>query len=137
MTTKRPEYKEGAIYRITIHLDESLSGMDGRVCAAREMATVATRQAGFINLEMQRRAGRLKAFVILWSDLEAIDIWRSKIYEQALQRYGAEAWHAFSDMELETLEGHVVTTHDARPLHKRWRGVAGRLLQELSSVRSA
>ncbi len=137
MTMLRPEYQEGAIYRITIHLDENLSGMDGRVRAAREMATVATRQPGFINLEMQRRSGRLSAFVILWSHLEAIDIWRSKIYERALQRYGAEAWQTFSDMELETLEGHTVTTQDTRPLRQRWQGAAGRLFSELSIARSA
>jgi heme-degrading monooxygenase HmoA len=133
MTTKRPAYKEGAIYRITIHLDESLSGLDGRVRAAREMATVATRQPGFISLDTQRRSGRLTAFVLLWSDLEAIDEWRAKIYEQALQRYGAEAWHAFSDMELETFENHTVTIQDSRPLRQRWQGAAGRLFQELTA----
>ncbi|MBT3557535.1 MAG: hypothetical protein HN644_08535 [Rhodospirillales bacterium] len=137
MTTKRPEYQEGAIYRITIHVDESLSGLDGHVRAAREMATVATRQPGFISLDTQRHAGRLNAFIILWSDLEAIDEWRAKIYEQALQRYGTDAWQTFSDMKLETLEHHTVAIQDNRPLHQRWQGMAGRLLHELKGVRSA
>ena len=137
MSTPRPEYKENAIYRITIHVDETLSGMDGRVRAAREMATVATRQPGFISLDTQRLGGRLSAFVILWTDLDSIDVWRAKIYERALQRYGVEAWHAFSEMELETLENYTITATDGNTVHRRWKGAAERLISGLSIAKSA
>ena len=137
MSTPRPEYNETAIYRITIHLDETLSGMDGRVRAAREMATVATRQPGFISMDTLRHGGRLSAFVILWSDLDAVDEWRSKIYERALQRYGVEAWQAFSEMEMETLENYTITATDGTPVHRRWKGAAERLISGLSIAKSA
>lgn len=137
MSTIRREYKDNAIYRITIHLDERLSNMDGRVRAAREMAAVATRQPGFISMDIRRNDGRVSAFVILWSDLDAVDDWRSKIYEHALQRYGTEAWRAFSEMELETLENYTITTDDGIPAHRRWRGAAKHLMNVLSIARSA
>ncbi len=98
------EYRKGAIYRITINLSDESGGDDGNVRAAREMATIATRQPGFISLDSIEHGGKTTAYVLLWSTLEAIDIWRSGIYETALNRYGHGAWKTFENISLETVD---------------------------------
>ena len=98
------EYKKGAIYRITINLCDESCGDDGNIRAAREMATIATRQQGFISLESIEKGGLTTAYVLYWANLEAIDIWRSKIYESALHRYGRAAWQTFENITLDTVE---------------------------------
>ena len=98
------EYKKGAIYRITINMSDESCGDDGNIRAAREMATIATRQPGFISLETRENGGLTTAYVLHWASLEAIDIWRSKIYESALHRYGRAAWQTFENMSLDTVD---------------------------------
>jgi hypothetical protein len=98
------EYRKGAIYRITIAISDESSGDDGNIRAAREMVTVATRQQGFISLTPVEHGGKTTGYELYWANLESIDIWRSKIYESALNRYGRAAWQTFESMSLDTID---------------------------------
>jgi len=124
-------------YKIVIHVGAERGGMDGRVRAAREMATVAARQPGFVGLETEKRNGRVVAFVLHWITLEAIDAWRAKIYDTALQRYGADAWQTFVDMEMEPVPGTKRRLHDSGPIAAALHGAAERVFNGLSIARSA
>ncbi len=102
--TPRPQYKEGAQYRVTLHLDNDATCVNGRIRATRELATVATRYPGFVKLETRKNHGEITAFILIWDGLESVDNWRSGVYETALQRYGPDAWDTFANMELEVIE---------------------------------
>ncbi len=124
-------------YKIVIHVGRERGGMDGRVRAAREMATVATRQPGFVGLETEKQSGRIVAFILHWITLEAIDEWRAKIYDSALQRYGADAWQTFVDMEMEPMPGAKHRLHDNGPVAAALHGAADRVLNGFSQAKSA
>ncbi len=124
-------------YKIVIHVGREKGGMDGRVRAAREMATVATRQPGFVGLETQKQSGRIVAFILHWITLESIDAWRAKIYDSALQRYGADAWQTFVDMEMEPIPGARHRLHDSGPVAAALHGAADRVLSGFSLAKSA
>ena len=124
-------------YKITIHVGRENGGMDGRVRAAREMATVATRQPGFVGLETQKQSGHIVAFILHWITLEAIDAWRAKIYDSALQRYGADAWQTFVDMEMEPMPGVKHRMHDTGPIAAALHNAVDRALGGFSLAKSA
>jgi len=124
-------------YKIVIHVGRERGGMDGRVRAAREMATVATRQPGFVGIETEKQGGRIVAFVLHWITLEAVDAWRAKIYDSALQRYGADAWKTFVDMEMEPVPGSKYRLHDSGPVATALQSAADRVLNGISSAKSA
>jgi len=128
------EYKKSAIYRITINLSDESGGDDGNIRAAREMATVATRQQGFINLNTIENGGITTAYELLWSSLEAIDIWRSGIYESALHRYGKAAWKTFENMSLETVD---LKSTQPGLLSSPLRSVTNKVRTAFSKVKSA
>ncbi|NQV44271.1 MAG: hypothetical protein HQ501_05170 [Rhodospirillales bacterium] len=122
-------------YKIVIHVGREKGGLDGRVRAAREMAAVATRQPGFVGLETEKQGGHVIAFVLHWITLEDIDAWRAKIYDSALQRYGADAWTTFVEMEVEPVPGTKHRLHDSGPIAQALHHAADRVFNGLLPVR--
>ena len=124
-------------YRIIIHVGREAGGMDGRVRAAREMAAVATRQPGFVGLETEKRGGHVVALILHWITREAVDAWRAKIYDSALQRYGTDAWSTFVEMEMEPVPGVKHRLHDSGPIAQALHSAADRVFSGLFHARNA
>ena len=124
-------------YKIVIHVNRERGDLNGRIRAAREMATVAMRQPGFVGLETKKRNGRVSAFILHWITLEDIDSWRSKIYDSALSRYGVDAWQTFVDIELEQIPETKHKLHNSSTFAATLHGAAERIFSNLSLQKSA
>ncbi len=79
-------------YYAVIFTSVRTEGDEGYQKAAEEMVALAVRQPGFLGMESARI--ELGITVSYWSDLEAIQAWKTNAAHMVAQKKGKEAWYS-------------------------------------------